>query len=81
MIGGIAHQFDTSFSIGSVRNDITGADAMTCRYAKSLHELNQSEGRFKIAVTAAKNRDWRIEANKWHFRFHSPSFIHLVWIV
>jgi hypothetical protein len=42
--------------------------------------LNKSEGRFEIAVTAAKNRDWRIEADKWYFSFHCSSFIHLVWI-
>ena len=71
VIGSTAHQLDTSFGIGSVRNDITCADAMACRYAKSIDVLKQSDGRFEVAVTTAKNRDWGIEAHKWNFSFHS----------
>ena len=70
VIGSTAHQFDTRFRIRSIRNDITGADAMTCRYAKSIELLKQSGGRFVVAVTTAKNCDRRIDAHKRHLSFH-----------
>ena len=65
-----AHQLDAGFGVRSVGDDITRANAVACRYPKSLNVSDKGNCRFEVAVATAKNRYWRVEAHERHFSFH-----------
>src|ERR1019366_378148 len=70
VLGSAAYEPDTGFGVRSVGDDITRANAVACRYAKPINVSDKGKRRFEVAVTTAKNRDWRVEAHERHFSFH-----------